>query len=659
MCGIAGMFKPGSSGGLSPRDVASLPGMRDSLAHRGPDGSGEWCDAPAGIALAHARLAVLDLSSRGAQPMADPGGRGIISYNGEVYNFRQIRRELEGEGVVFLSGTDTEVVLQSCLRWGVRQALSRFNGMFAFALWAARERALYLVRDRMGVKPLYHGRAGDALVFGSTLAALVAHPRFSPVIDPDSFASYLMLRYVPAPATIYRDARKLAPGHYLKVSASGEELVRWYEPPAGDAEAEAGGRGPSPRGIEEASRELEELLADSVRLRLVSDVPLGVFLSGGMDSSVVAALMARAGGARPLAFTVGYAGGEFDESARAGRVARSLGADHRVLTVRPADLPDRLPYLASLFDDPLSDPSALPLALLARSARPAATVALSGDGADELFGGYDRYRFFRGGGGRPFRLPRPLRRALAGALRTVPARWAAGAWRRSGAYLPARHRVGNFAGKWEKTVSLLGQDSFGAAYLASVGAFSPSQASDLLGRDVHPPAAFALLSPGAGRARPLQLLDQVTFLPDDVLTKVDRAGMASSLEIRDPLLDHRIVEWARRLPEDLLFEEGRGKAPLRALARRLVPACGPDLPKMGFALPLAEWFRGPLRPLVAGRLGERAVAEEGLLDPRVVARLAADHQSGRADHSERLWNLLFFSMWRERWKPALPAGGMA
>lgn len=646
MCGIGGVYRRGQ---IPPAHSSLLETMADTLSHRGPDGRGTWSDPPSGIGLCHTRLSVLDLSSRGAQPMADTEGRGWIVYNGEVYNYETIRRELEGLGCRFMSETDTEVVLAACLTWGVEKALGRFLGMFAFALWIPGESALYLVRDRMGIKPLYYGWAGDDLIFGSELKALCAHPGFTRTVDHRALELFLMLQYIPSPRTIYADARKLPPGHFMRLDPGGETLVAWWDPDHGKALDEAMGAGSN-------GHELAELLDDSVHRRLVSDVPLGAFLSGGMDSGLVVAAMARTGGSPPATFTVSYAEDDYDEGPVAADVAGHLGTKHHQVEIDSRTLLDRISDLPQIFDEPLSDPSALPMIVLSRLAREHVTVILSGDGGDELFGGYDRYRAVDGYLNRFAGLSPSLRRSAAAVLNQIPSRGLS----RSYSLLrkvSGRAPVENFAGKWEKLLKLIVQNDPASAYLASIGIFSAVEAGGVLGRRQAPdlPEIFysCLDGPsGTSFVRRMMDLDTRTFLTDDVLAKVDRASMAVGLEVRVPLLDHRIVQWSRRADEEDLFEGRRGKAPLRRLARRDLPGHIADRPKMGFTMPLDSWLRGELKELINQYMGPGSRVLTNYFDPGYVNRLVREHLSGQSNHHEKLWNLLVFALWEEKWKPA-------
>jgi len=645
MCGIGGIYRRGQ---IPPSHLHLLEAMADTLSHRGPDGRGTWSDPPSGIGLCHTRLAVLDLSPRGAQPMTDVHGRGWIVYNGEVYNYVAIRRELEGLGCRFMSDTDSEVVLVACLTWGVEKALSRFLGMFAFALWIPGESALYLVRDRMGIKPLYYGWAGDDLIFGSELKALCAHPAFTGTVDPRALELFLMLQYIPSPKTIYTDARKLPPGHFMRLDPGGETLVAWWDPDhVEDLDV-------SP-GTVPLYPELSGLLDDSVQRRLVSDVPLGAFLSGGMDSGLVVAAMTRMGGSHPSTFTVSYQEDDYDEGPVAADVGAYLGTDHHQVTIDSRTLLDRIFDLPVIFDEPHSDPSALPMIVLSRLAREHVTVVLSGDGGDELFGGYDRYRVVESYLKRFVGLSPSIRRSVAALMAGLPSRSMARVY----SFLKnvsGKASVENFPGKWEKLLKLIIQNDPASAYQTSIGIFSAIEAGEALGRQqaLALPDTFQTCLNGPSETsfiRRMMDLDTRTFLADGVLTKVDRASMASGLEVRVPLLDHRIVQWSRRVDDKDLFEGSKGKAPLRQLARRDLPKHIADRPKMGFTMPLESWLRGELRDLLNQYLGTGSRVLENYFDPDYVNRLVREHMTGQSNHHEKIWNLLVFALWEERWKP--------
>jgi asparagine synthase (glutamine-hydrolysing) len=644
MCGIGGLLNPD---GLGPQHNDILGSMMHSLDHRGPDSNGVWMDEGAGIGFCHTRLAVIDLSERASQPMIAPDGRAALSYNGEIYNYRELRSELKSCGWRFVSDSDTEVVLYACLEWGVPRALDRFTGMFAFAFWHARERALYLVRDRMGIKPLYYGRAGNDLVFGSELKALCVHPDFSRSIDRRAMELYFLLQYIPSPQTIYSQAQKIPPGHYCRIDGNREELISWWDP---DHQVP----GVEGNGVESGDKRLETLLDDSVSSRLVSDVPLGSFLSGGMDSGLIVAAIARNGQTAPSTFTVSYQESEYDEGPVAAAVASYLGTCHHQVDVSIDTLLEGVLELPHVFDEPLSDPSALPMMVLSRLAREHVTVILSGDGGDELFGGYDRYaavqKYMKS---LPY-VPLSMRRALATLMALFPSGLLAScysAWKGGG-----RGRVENFAGKWEKLQKLLVQNGAASAYQAAIGIFSPLEIANLLGMPHPPPLPDSFherLEDCSENSllRRMMDLDTRTFLADDVLTKVDRASMSVGLEVRVPYLDHRIVQWSRNAADATLREGGKGKAPLRRLAFKDLPEHVVQRPKMGFTMPLDSWLRNQMRDLLDQYLGAGSRVSGTYFDSLYVDRLVREHVSGQTNHHEKLWNLLVFALWEEKWKP--------
>jgi asparagine synthase (glutamine-hydrolysing) len=645
MCGIGGIY---NRHGIESSGSVILDEMTAALAHRGPDGHGKWLDPLSGIGLCHTRLAVLDLSPRGAQPMTDLDGNGWIVYNGEVYNYGEIRRELEKKGFRFKSGTDSEVVLAACLCWGVEEALNRFIGMFAFALWIPSRKSLYLVRDRMGIKPLYYGWAGSDLVFGSELKALCAHPRFNRKVDSRALELYLMLQYIPSPRTIYAQARKLPPGHFMRLDPEGETVVKYWDPDPGESSTYWK---PGEHGLSG----FDQLLEDAVRSRLVSDVPLGAFLSGGMDSGLIAASMCRAGGGPPLTFNVSYAEADYDEGPVASDVASHLGTVHNQIRLDSRSLLERISDLPWIYDEPLSDPSALPMIVLSRFAREHATVILSGDGGDELFGGYDRYRFVNRFLNLMGNLPPRLRRSASALLGVIPARPLADVHSRY-RKMSGRGIVENFPGKWEKLLKIFVQNDPASVYQVSIGIFSAAEAGAVLGREgaVHLPDIFKSRLTGPSELsfiRRMMDLDTRTFLTDDVLAKVDRASMATGLEVRVPFIDHRIVHWSRFAGDEALMEGSRGKMPLRKLAKRDLPPHIVNRPKMGFTMPLDHWLKGDLRDLLESYLVQKSGVMENYFDRRYVQQLITGHMSGRRNHHEKLWNLLVFALWEERWNP--------
>ena len=671
MCGIAGIFDP--TGSLRGEQLAdAVARMTGALRHRGPDDEGLWSDPAAGIALGHRRLSVIDLSRAGHQPMLSPGGRYAISYNGELYNFAVLRGELERAGVHFASRSDTEVLLAGIEVWGLGEMLRRCNGMFAFALWDRRERALTLVRDRLGEKPLYYGRVGAQVAFASELGALRRHPQFVERVDRTALASLLRYGYVPAPRSILEGVAKLGPGELLTIGP-GEPDPPLPIPYWSLAEVARAGR-TATAGAGEAQEELGELLGDAVRLRLTADVPLGAFLSGGVDSCTLVALMREHGAGTVRTFTVAFEDPSFDEASHAARVAAHLETEHTELHVSARDAQEAVPGLPGVCDEPFADPAVLPTLLIARLARRHVTVAFAGDGGDELFGGYSRYRWAdllqRWSGRIP---PGALRGLAAAALRLPP-----GPGNRLGAtlgaapHLLAGDRLLKLAellgapapaanGWWDRTGGA-GQDGIGQGEVDRASKTGRAGEADRLyerlsacwleppvlgaGDGVNP--AFALAGAALAaedRRGRMALADSLTYLPDDILTKVDRATMAVGLEARVPLLDHRVVELAWRIDPDSLRADGLGKRPLREILYRHVPRELVDRPKRGFEVPLAQWLRDPLREWAQDLLDPATLAAQGFLDPGAVTRHWREHLSGERNWHRRLWPVIMFQAW--------------
>lgn len=631
MCGIAGLVDPR----LAPDRLGSFAGlMADALAHRGPDARGVWCEE--GVALGHRRLAIVELSTAGAQPMLSRDGRWALTYNGELYDAAVQRPGLRAAGHAFAGTADTEILVELIARDGVEAALGRVEGIFAFAAYDRHERRLWLARDRMGVKPLFYSVDGDRLLFGSTLGALAACPGFTPDIDPAAVSSLLRHGYVPAPASIYRGVRKLEPGMLLSWRAG--ELPRRTSYWRLDEVVAAGRADPFRGSKAEAIERLDTVLVAAVRRQMMSDVPLGAFLSGGIDSSTVVALMA-AGGAAPRTFTAGFTDDpRFDESGPAERIARHLGTDHTTIPVRQADALALVAHLPEIYDEPLADPSGLPTHLLCAATRQAGiTVALSGDGGDELFGGYDRYGLALRFAERMEPIPRALRHFAAGAILRLPEGPAALLARA----IPEPWGGPEAADRLRKAAAQLSGDGF--ALYRRLLTLNP--AAQALARGVPglpSPLDDAGEEPLLDRMR---RLDTAGYLPDDVLAKVDRASMAVGLEARVPLLDRDVVAFAWTLPEHLLRRDGQGKWLLRQVLARHVPPALFERRKQGFAPPLAAWLRGPLRAY-AGDLLRAPGAGGGFLDGTMVGAMLDEHLSGRRNHAVGLWPLLTFEAWR-------------
>jgi asparagine synthase (glutamine-hydrolysing) len=652
MCGFAGLLTTAACSRDELADHARR--MSHSLAHRGPDDSGVWADEGSGVAFGFRRLAILDLSPHGHQPMCSASGRFVVAFNGEIYNFSDLRRELESHGHRFRGGSDTEVILAAFEQWGIRAAVRRFAGMFAMAVWDAERRQLSLFRDRLGKKPLYVYREPGLISFGSELKALIAGPSFDRTIDREALSSYLRYLYVPTPRTIFRHVAKLPAAHLLTVTDAGAPL-----PPAEcywslqDA-ARAGLEDPIQGSDADAINELEGLLGEAVRCRLRSDVPLGALLSGGIDSSLVVALMQEAS-ARPVkTFTIGFREEAFNEAPHAARVARYLGTDHTELLLTGEDAQTVVPRLPEIFDEPFADPSQLPTLLVAQLARQHVTVALCGDGGDELFGGYNRYVYGTRVLPRVNRIPRSVRQYVGAGLQLVPAAAWAGAHRAAGGLLPrvAGQRAGE---QVHKLANLMTAASTGDMYRSLLSAWQQPQhlvRGGPAGDDPNSRILDQKLASGGVEGQLLDqmmLADQMNYLPDDLLAKVDRASMAVSLEVRAPLLDHRVAEHSWRLPRTLKVRGSVGKWILRQVLYRHVPQAIVERPKMGFSVPIDQWLRGPLR-----EWGESLLAgvsdNDGLLKTSAVAGAWKDLQEGRRSGGAAMWAVLMFQAWRARWQ---------
>lgn len=647
MCGIAGFIDFSNS--LTQAELTALAQcMADAAAHRGPDDRQAWADAAAGVALGFRRLSVLDLSPAGRQPMTSASGRYVIVYNGEVYNFASLRQELEADGVSFRGHSDTEVMLAAVERWGLPAAVKRFDGMFAFALWDRHERRLYLGRDRLGIKPLYYGWAGRVFLFGSELKCLRAHPAFRPQINRNALALYLRHNYIPAPYSIYQGIHKLLPGTLLSLAGeTGPDAPapQPYWSAMGMAEREAAA--PFTGSEVEAVAELDTLLRQSVRLRMIADVPLGAFLSGGVDSSTIVALM-QAQSSRPVqTFTIGFAEDDYDEARYAREVARHLGTAHTELVVTPEEALAVIPRLPAIYDEPFADASQVPTFLVAQLARRQVTVSLSGDGGDELFGGYNRYFWTRRIWKAVGWMPPVARRLLAGTLRGVsPERWQS-LVKTLGPLLPGEARQPLFADKVQKLAEVIAVQRQEEMYLQLISHWK--QPEQVVPGAQEPPTPIT-----GGHAQPALLdftrrmmyLDLMTYLPDDILVKVDRASMAVSLEARLPYLDdHRLVEFAWRLPLEMKVRNGQGKWILRQVLYRYVPPGLIERPKMGFAIPLDRWLRAPLREWAESLLDERRLQQEGYFNPRPIRRKWSEHLEGKRNWQYDLWDILMFQAW--------------
>jgi asparagine synthase (glutamine-hydrolysing) len=652
MCGITGLWRPG--GGDDSRLVGYVGRMTDAIAYRGPDASGFWSCAKAGVAFGHRRLSILDLSEAGAQPMRSACGRLTVTFNGEIYNHLEIRAELEAAGAApnWRGHSDTETVLAAIKQWGVAAALRRMIGMFAFALWDEEARTLTLCRDRFGEKPLFYGWCGQDLIFGSELKALAAHPDWAPSLDRAALTAFMRYSYVPAPATIWRGIRKLLPASFVTFAADAapgvlpQPQVYWSL-----REQVVAAQTARITNENEAIGELERLLSIAVKRQCLSDVPLGAFLSGGVDSSTIVALM-QAQASRPVrTFSIGFAEGGYNEAEDARKVASHLGTAHTEFYVDAKTAMDVIPKLARIYDEPFADSSQIPTHLVAQLARQHVTVALSGDAGDELFGGYNRHVWGGALEARLGRLPAPLRKVLGRLMAAVAPEPAGTIANVLQPLLPHRLKMRHAGDQVAKLARLVGADGFGQMYRALCSIDGDPSATVLGGQEERGWAAGEM----AGIDAPLDPLDRMTladslsYLTDDILQKVDRAAMAVALETRVPFLDKDVVEFAARVPPHMKVRDGRGKWLVRQVLDHHVPRTLIDRPKTGFSIPLDEWLRGPLKSWAGDLLSPARLAHRGLFEPKRVARMVDEHMSRRANHAYWLWNVLMAEAWAESW----------
>ncbi|MEM7633894.1 MAG: asparagine synthase (glutamine-hydrolyzing) [Pseudomonadota bacterium] len=641
MCGISGIFL--TSHHADPRRLSSIEQMTTSLHHRGPDGAGIWVDRDAGIALGHRRLAIIDLSEEGFQPMHSHGDNLVLTYNGEVYNHTEIRRELEACGDRFRGHSDTEVMLAAFNRFGVEAALNKLVGMFALGLWDKKKRVLHLARDRIGKKPLYVGVVKGGIAFASELKGLLAYPEIRTQVDPQALAMVLLQGWIPDNHCIWRGVFKLPPGAMLSISA--DDLVftnadrlrqrthRWWSL---RRTAEEGQRQPYRQSLPELETELDDLLRMVVSQRMVADVPVGAFLSGGIDSSTLVALM-QAQSSRPVrTFSIGFAGTHYDEAPQAALVAKHLGTEHTEFNVTSEEARSVIPDLPGVWDEPFADESQIPTLLLSRLARRDVTVALTGDGGDECFGGYNRH-VMQSRLAPVFRLPKPVRAGMTSGLNAL----SSGFWDQLLSRMPLPSTLGHSlrSENLQKLADVLDVANEQEFYdrLTRFGPIS-------MMRD--PPAAPAGHIPALPDATSrLIYRDMAEYLPGDILVKTDRASMAASLEARCPLLDHRLIEFAWRLPTSAKVRDGKGKWLLRRVLNRYLPGALFDRPKHGFNVPVGDWLRGPLREWAHDLLHSRRMQTDGFLDSDRVRQCWDQHLSGRRDRGRELWAILMVQAW--------------
>ncbi len=642
MCGIAGVASLDRE--ISPR---RLDNMRDALSHRGPDGAGSWISPLGQVGLAHRRLSVMDLSQAGAQPMHSTSGRFSISFNGEIYNFRNLRKNLEGVGMQFVGHSDTEIILAACEHWGFLETLNRLEGMFALAIWDSAARILYLARDRMGIKPLYYQQQNGELIFASELRPLITWSQRLPPISRRGLNEYLRLGYVPCPLSIFEQVWKLPPGNYMTWHSGNSSDPKPYWKYSDEVFR---GRGNYLLDENDALITLEGALRASVKRQMVSDVPVGAFLSGGIDSSIVAALMQEESNRPIKTFTIGFSEDEYNEAKYAARVAAHIGTDHTELYISEADARRAIPDLSITYDEPFADISQIPTILLSQLARKEVTVALSGDGGDELFLGYNRYIFVSSYWKNLQMLPLSLRR-LASACLCFPS---VVSWDQFfgsfGRLLPFSLHPNMVGQKIHKIGAILPAASLRAVHGRLVSQWvSPELALSPEWR-FGQPLWEEMLSEDSACTPPIQqaIWDAQTYMVDDILTKVDRASMRFGLEVRVPLLDNAVIEAAWRMPEEMKLRNGEGKWLLRQLLYKFVPQSLVDRPKMGFGVPIDGWLRDGLRDWAESYLNEKRLKDEGHFDVHVIRQTWTQHQQGTHQRGGPLWTVLMFQHWLDR-----------
>ncbi|HWZ41872.1 MAG TPA: asparagine synthase (glutamine-hydrolyzing) [Candidatus Saccharimonadales bacterium] len=637
MCGIAGFWRS-KAGDDHPIELLNRMGA--VLAHRGPDDAGSFHDSGAGLGLAFRRLSIMDLSAEGHQPMTSASGRYVTIFNGEIYNFEEIRSEL---GIHAWRGhSDTEAMLEAIERWGLEAAVRRFVGMFAFALWDRQDRRLSLVRDRLGIKPLYYGQVNGHFVFASELKAIQQFPGFESRIDRDALALYMRFNYVPAPYSIYEGICKLEGGKILTLtSAGGRPVIASFW--SALEVARAGVQDRIQESDQEVLDQLEERLQQAVRLRMIADVPLGAFLSGGIDSTTVVALMQSQSSRRVKTFTIGFHEHLYNEATHAKKIARHLGTEHTELYVTPQDALDVVPMLPAMYDEPFADSSQIPTHLVSKLAREHVSVALSGDGGDELFGGYFRYALLTKLWRVLKRIPGPMARSMADAIRAVPPsgidRWLGP--------LPLPRAIRAYPGhKLHRLADHLAMQDPADIYLRELSQW-PDPCLVVLGAREPDTIAGAMagLKWLPSEMEMAMLTDLINYLPDDILTKVDRASMAVSLEARVPILDHRVVEFAWRLPLRFKIRDGKSKWALRQVLYRYVPRDLVERPKMGFGVPIDSWLRGPLREWAENLLSRQSLSASGFLAVEPIRQKWDEHLAGARNWQYQLWTVLMFQDW--------------
>ena len=636
MCGITGIYSPNAV-----VDPSVLLSMTDTLSHRGPDDSGTYLDESRGVGLGHSRLSIIDLSERGRQPMASDDRRIRVSYNGEIYNYKEIREELRSKGHVFRTDCDTEVLVKSYEQWGIK-CLQKFIGMFALAIWDGRRNELYLARDRVGIKPLYYYRENGLFLFGSELKAIMKHPGFSKRISMDALLLFLKYDYVRSPYTIFENTFKLEPGCYLRVHGGEVEKHRYWNI------TESFNMEPYDFSEEEACEKFEEIMVDSLRHRLVSDVPVGIFLSGGIDSSVVATLLQKNVSTPIRTFTIGFEEEKYNEAVWAKKLADYLGTEHTEFYVSEEEAVRMVPELPSIYDEPFGDDSSIPTCIVSRLAREHVKVVMSGDGGDELFCGYKHYSRLARSAYMIGKAPRTLRNGLKTALSGLGVSRVESMGKTLGLSSLAR----NYGKIHEIMLGILEKD-MARMYRGKWSAWVPEDLPGLFKEPVDTldetfNADFASIKSGKLMTQMLYA-DFNVWLPDNILTKVDRASMSTGLEAREPLLDHRVVQFASRLPLDFKYRNGESKYFLKKVLSRHIPEELYDRPKTGFVGPVDSWLRGKLKPLVMEYLSAAEIRKSGFFNAEEVSRWTDKFYNDSSIKPDRVWNLLMFQMWYKKW----------
>jgi asparagine synthase (glutamine-hydrolysing) len=645
VCGFAGFIDLERRLSPTERDRVAQA-MADAIEHRGPDDWGSHIESDAELVLSFRRLSIIDLTSAGHQPMVSASGRSVIVFNGEIYNAREMAKDLVAAGHRFRGRSDTEVIIEGFERWGVHNVLPRLVGMFAIAWFDRRNRRLTLVRDRLGKKPVYFGRVGGTFFFGSQLKSFFAHPYWRPEIDRTSVAAFMRYGYVPAPRSIYAGVESLRPAECIHVDVvSGRTVGRGLYWNLREIAAEAQ-RSVRRIGDAEAKAEFTAILSEAVKQRLVSDVPLGAFLSGGIDSSTIVALM-QSMHARPIkTFSIGFEESEYDESRHAAAVARHIGTEHHELIVRPDDALATVPLIPEYYDEPFADPSQVPTYLLCKLTRQHVAVALSGDGGDELLAGYRRYILANEVLACIRAIPQSLRPLVAGLLHRAPDI----AWRWLESFVPRRYGSSPLAGRMHRLARLVGERVEERVFQGIVGQWpEPQQLVRGVTYEDDPIWTGALSNEFPDTMRRFQMLDTLTYLPSDILVKVDRASMGVALEARVPMLDHRVVEYTLGLPSEMLVRNGETKWLLRQVLYDHVPRALVNRPKTGFMMPIDQWLRGSLRSWAEDLLDPKRMNEIGILDPTPIRKAWREHLSGQFNWQYRLWCVLMFEAWRRRW----------